>query len=265
MVFSKLNLMSTVSVERALILLRYLVEHPDGLSIREAARSLGYAPASIQKLVAALTAQGYAVQDESTDRYHLGPEAVQLGLAALTRLDIRRVARPHLERLCQQTGETIFLAIPRRDHVIYVDKIVSEQPIRMDAPLGVTRPYNCTAVGKILLADRSRQDFDRLAASGAFVQQTALSITDPEILWSEIMLVRGRGWADDDGEFDVGAGCVAAPIFDHDGRVAAAITASGPNYRISAALTDIVEQIQNCARQISQEIGAPAFHYGFLE
>ena len=76
--------MSHIAVERALVLLRYIVDHPDGLSIREVSREYGYSPATVQKLVSALQNQDFIVQDKQTERYHLGPEAVQLGLAALS-------------------------------------------------------------------------------------------------------------------------------------------------------------------------------------
>ena len=188
--------MSSIAVERALILLRYIVDDPDGLSIREASRSLGFSPATVQKLINALNAQGYVVQDERTKRYHLGSEAVQLGLTALSRLEIRRIARPHLEALNSETGETVFLGIARGRQAIYIDKVVSIHPVRMDAPLGVNRPYNCTAVGKVLLAGLSDEEFERLAAEGAFKQKTTdRSITKADALRTEVEKVRAQGWA----------------------------------------------------------------------
>ena len=106
--------MSYIAVERALVLLRYIVDHPDGLSIREVSREYGYSPATVQKLVSALQNQDFIVQDKQTERYHLGPEAVQLGLAALSQLEVRKVAHPSLQTLSEETGETVFLAIRAR-------------------------------------------------------------------------------------------------------------------------------------------------------
>lgn len=247
--------MSHVAVERALILLRYIVDNADGLSIREASRNLGYSPATVQKLINALKAQGYVVQDPLTERYHLGPEAVQLGLMALSRLELRRVARPHLERLSQESNETVFLAIPRDSHAIYVDKVVSPQEIRTDAPLGVNRPYNCTAVGKVLLAGMSDEQIEQLAAQGAFERWTANSITDLETLRAEIEKVRALGWARDNEEYIVGAGCVAAPIRDYSGKVIAALTISGPIARLNEQLDRHVALVKAAAAAISAEMG----------
>lgn len=247
--------MSHIAVERALILLRYIVDHPDGLSIREVSRSMGFSPATVQKLISALKAQGYVVQNELTERYHLGSEAVQLGLTALSRLEIRQVARPHLEALCGETGETIFLAIVRDDHAIYVDKVVSTQLVRVDAPLGVNRPYNCTSVGKILLAGMPDEKVEQLAADGAFERRTERSIVELDALRTELGRIRAQGWAQDREEYAPGSSCIGAPVRDHKGQIVAALTVSGPAARIGEEADRLVEQVKACATAISEEMG----------
>lgn len=247
--------MSVIAVERALILLRYITDNEDGLGIREASRNFGYNPATVQKLVTALKSQGYVVQDEITGRYHLGPEAVQLGLIALSRLDVRRAARPYLETLSRDSGETVFLAIARGNGVVYVDKVVSVQPIRMDAPVGADRPYNCTAVGKVLLAGMTSEEIEALYDGGAFEKRTENSILDADTMHGEVEKVRERGWARDREEFDYGAGCVAAPIYDHEGRIVAALTVSGPSERINRDLDRIIEMTKSRSEEVSKEMG----------
>lgn len=245
----------SLAVERALILLRHIVDHPDGLSIREAAREFGYSPASVQKLINALKLQGYVVQPQSSKRYHLGPEAVQLGLAALSRLEVRQIARPHLEAISEVTGETVFLAIVRDDHVIYVDKVVSTQLVRVDASLGVDRPYNCTSVGKVLLAGMPSEKVEQLAANGAFERKTEASIVELDALQAELELVRDQGWAQDREEYASGSGCLAAPVLDHNGNVAAALTVSGPIERINADRDLLIERVKASAAAVSKDMG----------
>ncbi len=247
--------MSILAVERALILIRYITDNEDGLSIREASRNLGYSPATVQKIIGALKSQGYVVQDEITDRYHLGPEAVQLGLTALSRLDVRRAARSYLEELSRESGETVFLAIARGNCGVYVDKVVSDQPIRMDASLGADRPYNCTAVGKVLLAGMTTEEIDDLHDDGAFEKRTENSILDADALTIEVEKVREQGWARDREEYAYGVGCVAAPIYDHEGRVVAALTVSGPSTRINQDLDRIIELTKSRSEEVSKEMG----------
>ncbi len=180
---------------------------------------------------------------------------MQLGLAALSRLEIRRIARPHLEKLSEESGETTFLAIPRGNHVVYIDKVVSDQPIRMDAPLGVDRPYNCTAVGKVLLANLPNGELERLAAAGVFERRTERSIFEVGALSAEVEHVREQGWARDNQEYSFGVGCVAAPVLNHEGQVVAALTVSGPAERIEEKLDCIVEKVVDRATSISAEVG----------
>ena len=247
--------MSHLAVQRALILLRYIVDHPGGLSVREVSRELGYSIATVQTLITALKEQGYVSRDGSTRRYHLGPEAVRLGLTALSRLEVRAVARPHIEALARETEETVFLAIPRDDHVIYVDKVVSPHPIRMDAPLGVNRPYNCTSVGKAMLASMPDAQVEKLAADGVFEKRTPRSIVELDALKAELERVRAQGWSRDNEEFVTGAGCVGAPVRDHEGNVIAALTVSGPAERINRELDRLIEQVKAAAAAVSRELG----------
>lgn len=247
--------MSSVAVERALILLRYIVENEGGLSIREVSREFGYNPATVQKMVTALKLQGYVIKDELTDCYHLGPEAINLGLAALSRIDVRRVARIHLEALSAESGETVFLAIAREDHVVYIDKVVSDHPIRMDAPLGVERPYNCTSVGKVLLMDMKREDIEALGAAGVFEKRTKNSIVNLDDLLNEIEGIRERGWSHDNEELVIGANCIGAPIYNSDGEIAAALTVSGPSERINEKLDSLVSLVKSTGAKISKEMG----------
>lgn len=247
--------MSVVAVERALILLRYIVDNVEGLSIREVSRIYGYSPATVQKLVKALEAQGFVVQDDKTERYTLGTEAVQLGFAALARLDIRRIAQPYLETLSKQTGETVFLGIARNNYAIYIDKVVSEQSIRMDAPLGVNRPYNCTAIGKILLADSSDEELKRLERVGAIQRKTEFSITDLDSLRSELNKIQAEGWAGDNEEYNTGARCIAAPVKNYNGETIAAITVTGPADRINPKVDELIVAVKTTAAAISREIG----------
>jgi DNA-binding IclR family transcriptional regulator len=247
--------MSHIAVERALVLLRYIVDRPEGLSIREVSREYGYSPATVQKLVSALNNQDFIIQDEATERYHLGPEAVRLGLTALERLEVRQVARPFLEALSNESEETVFLAIARGDHVIYIDKVVSDRLIRMDAPLGVDRPYNCTSVGKVLLSEMPTDKVIALASEGAFVSRTENSIVDIDDLQTEVEKVHQRGWVLDSEEYALGACCIGAPVYNHEGQIIAALTVSGPAERIKGNLDILVEKVKSNAQAVSEAMG----------
>ncbi len=149
--------MSITAIERALVLLKYMASSPDGVGVRDVARNLGTSPAVVQKSLQALVAQNFATQDPVTQHYHLGPAAIQVGLAGLAKLEIRKVARPYLETLAFSSGETVFLAIQQEDAAVYVDKVLSLSEIRLDAPIGSRRPFNCHSRRQSLVSLSARR------------------------------------------------------------------------------------------------------------
>lgn len=248
--------MSIVAVERALVILRIVSQSPDGVGVRAVARQLGYSPGVVQKSLQALAVQGFVEQDGTTQAYQLGPEAMMLGLAALQQMDVRRAARPVLERLVAATGETSMIGVPHGDIAVYVDQVPSPHEVRMNVPVGAPRPLNCTAVGKALLAFMADAEVVRLHAAGAFRHATSHSIDDLPSLRSELDRVRSEGVAIDAEEFLVGARCVAAPVRDFEGEVVAAIAVSGPAERMAANEANVISAVREAAAEVSAALGA---------
>lgn len=247
--------MSVIAVQRALGILKYMADSPNGASVRETARALGYNPSVVQKSMQALASQDFATQDPITQHYHLGPAALQVGLAGLAKLELRQVARPHMERLTSTTRETTLLGIRQGDHAIYIDKVVSPNEIRLDPPLGASRAFNCTAVGKVMLAYMPEDEIVALAKAGTFTQATANSVTDLTVLKLEMARVRERGVAIDREEFAQGAMCIAAPVRNYDGVVIAAVNVSGPAPRVLSAENEHIKQVIETAKAISAALG----------
>jgi IclR family KDG regulon transcriptional repressor len=248
-----------VSIERALIILDLLAQTPAGMGTRGISHKLGYSAGSVQKILNTLRAQGFVSKSPDTDKYVLGIAALRLARLIISQMDLSTVARPYLEELADLTGETIFLGVRDGTQCIYIDKITSKQEIRMDAPVGAIRPFNCTAIGKVLLAYASEDAIDQLAQAEAFVKSTERSITDPEELRQEIVRVRKQGFAYDGREYNPSAACVAAPVLDHMGEVVAAISVSGPAERIERQREQLGETVRQEADRLSAALGhAPA-------
>jgi len=243
-----------VVAQRVLVMLQEIAKSPDGIGVRELARNLGQSPSNIQKGLQALLAQEFVCQDGESKRYLLGPAAMQVGLAALSRFDLRNIGREYLESLAEDTGETAYLGVRYGDEAMYIEKVLGPSEVRVDAPIGARRPFNCTAMGKVLLAYMPEQEFYRLAGAGAFIQRTPSSIADPIALKEEIRRVRESGAAFDREEYSVGVACVAAPVFNHDGKLAGAVVLSGPAPRITSN-QNIAQQVKSCAQTISTRLG----------
>lgn len=244
-----------LGVQRALIILKYIAGVAEGIGVRDLARALGYSPSTVQKSLEALASQGFVQQDPDTKRYTLGPAAVQVGLTGLARFEVRQVARPHLEFLAAGAGETAMLGVRYGDVAVYVDKALASAEMRVDVPIGARRPFNCTAIGKVLLAAMTDAEFDRLAQSGAFEQATPHSVTETGALRHELARVREQGYAIDREEFAPGSMCIAAPVRNHDGNVVAAVTVAGPTQRVAIALNTLVQKVTESAKRTSAALG----------
>ncbi|MCC6804729.1 MAG: IclR family transcriptional regulator [Anaerolineae bacterium] len=247
-----------VSIERTLIILNLLARSGRGMGTREISHQLGYSAGSVQKILNTLRVQEFVVKDPDTDRYGFGPAAMRLAHQILTQVDLTSIARPYLEELARRTDETIFLGVRDGASCIYIDKIISNQAIRMDAPLGVPRPLNCTAVGKALLAfdsDLSPDKLRRMAADGQLHGPTDHSITDPDALFDELARVRAQGVAVDDRESLEAVGCVAVPVINHEGAIIGAISVSGPAERIIDRKDTLTRLVREAGEALNLALG----------
>jgi IclR family acetate operon transcriptional repressor len=226
---------SIAVLDRALDLLEALAEAPAGapLGVSEVARRAGVTKSAAFRILANLERRGYVAKDPVSARYTLGTQLVYLGERSLGAMDLRVAARPALEALQRRFGETVNLGVREGAEVFYVDMIESSHGLRMTARVGGRDYLHSTALGKAILAFLPLAERDRLLQQqGELPARTERTITDPVTLRAELERVRERGIAEDRDENEVGARCLGAPIFDHRGVVAGAISLSAPDSRL---------------------------------
>lgn len=245
----------TTNVERALVLLQYLARHPGEHGVRSLAAALDLSPTTTFRLLEALAQTGFAKQNTATDKYAIGIKAVQLGLAALSALDLTTVAPPYLRALASETGESAFLAVRDETEIVYVLKEEGHHSIRTTARLGSRRPLHCTALGKSFLATLPPEQADVLLNRTGLPVLTANTITDIGKLRDDLALVRARGYATDHEEVEEGLACIAAPIRDYRGETVAAISMAGPVNRIVPHEARFGQQVAATALDISTALG----------
>ncbi|PRY39791.1 IclR family transcriptional regulator [Umezawaea tangerina] len=217
-------------IARALQVVFAVAESPEpDVGVSELARTLGMSKTVVHRVVRTLVATGFFVVDEKTRRYRLGPGAVSVGLAALARLEVPKVAQPHMERLVARTSETATLSARYGDQRMYLAQVLSPQEIRMAVQLGHLFPLHVGGSSKAILASLTPDEID------AYLDRTltAVSITSREELVAELSRIRRRGYTVSRGERQVDAGSVAAPVFDATGRVYGSLSICGPVARIS--------------------------------
>lgn len=245
------------SIDRAIDILESVAARNGALTVDQIVASTGLPKTTAFRVLATLTARRLLERDEQTQTYRLGLLALVVGARAMGDLDLRRSARPHLERLVADTGETVHLSILSDDKALCIDKLDASRSMRMASFVGFLDPLHCSGVGKTLLAFQDEPARQQLLARLQLEPHTPHTITDRAGLVAQIGEIRARGYAIDDEEIELGLRCVAAPIRDHSGTVIAAVSISGPTTRVTEAnLPDLAKAVGGCARAISRELGA---------
>ncbi|EST51975.1 IclR family transcriptional regulator [Brevibacillus panacihumi W25] len=245
------------SLERALTLLNVLSEYPEGIQITRLSEQVGLSKSTTHRLLATLVHMNYVVKDEETEKYKLGFQLIYLSRNILNSIDVIQIARPFLEKLCHDVNETIHLCIDDNGEVMYIDKIESNQTIRMFSRIGSRAPMYCTGVGKVLLSGMSEETYRKVVSGIDFVARTAKTITSADALAEEVALVKNQGYALDNIENEEGIRCIAAPIFDFQGKIIASFSISGPSNRITMERVqdELVRRIRETSQEISRQLG----------
>jgi DNA-binding IclR family transcriptional regulator len=244
------------SVSKAIQVLRLLGETGD-LGVTELGLLLGVHKSTVSRLLATLERQGVVSRNPQTEKFGLGPALISLAGAALQRLDIRVVAREHLERLAEHTHETVNLAVLDGDQVVNIEKLPSPHYIRDIGWIGRRSPLHCTATGKALVAHLNRPALRRLLGA-RLKRYTPETICEWATLDAELAEVRRVGYAMGREELEPGLVAVAAPVHDLGGRAAAAVSVSGPSFRMSkTALSSYSGYVVAAAAAVSRAFGHP--------
>lgn len=246
-----------MSVERTFSVLEHLARTGPS-SLRGIARELGLPIGSVHRLLHALERER-AVERTESDEWTVGRRVLELAGTQLERIGLPKAARPVLEQLSERTGQTAFLAVRSGAEVVYLDKVQTSAHVQLYVELGARRPVHSTALGKAMLAFAAEQVRDEVLG-GPLAAVTEHTITDPEVLRRQLVTVRDRGYATDRDESAVGICCLAAPVLDHLGHVAGAVSIAGVDPQLRAEAPSMVQAITGAAGQISGRIGysAPA-------
>lgn len=244
------------SVDHALRLLAELQDHPS-LGVKEAAELLGVAPSTAHRLLATLQANGFVVQDPATRRYGPGPALLAVALASLRRVDVRRVARPHLAALSAETRETANLAVAEGTTVRVIDSIEGPEVVRVSARTGEVIPAHLSAGGKALLAELGTEELERVLPAERLPGPTGPIAR--QALVEELAEVRQRGYATSIDESTPGVASVGVGVRDVGGRLLAALSVSLPTERLDADRLDaIVAAARHRAARIEEELRSDA-------
>jgi DNA-binding IclR family transcriptional regulator len=251
---------SVQSLERALDLLEALAAGGE-LGVTELANRTGLVPSTTHRLLHTLTGRGWVTQSAATGRYLLGYKVSEVAGAVERRVErLRAAARPHMESIQRATGETVNLVVVDGERVVYVDQVEGTRNVRMFTAVGTTVPAHTTGAGKAIMAHWAPGAVADLYGPREPLQQlTPRTLVSVAALDDDFVRIRRRGYAIDNEEHELGVGCVAAPVFDHTGRPAAAISVSGPSARILQMETEALGSLLvERAGAVSEALGHSA-------
>ena len=244
---------SIQSVDRAVLVLELLARR--GWSgVTEVAGELGVHKSNAHRLLATLASHGMVERSPETEKYRLGFRLVGLASAVTADLDVVRYARPFCERLSEQTGETVIVAILEGDEAVIVHQTAAPSVLGVDWS-GWHLPLHCTPGGKVLLAHLPEERREAVLAE-PLERFTENTVVDPGKLRAELGEIRSRGYSYTIEELAVGLNGVGAPIYRPEGEVTAALSVAGPAFRLpESSVSRVGELTRGAAAEVSRRLG----------
>jgi DNA-binding IclR family transcriptional regulator len=242
------------SVDRALNVLDLLAQHGE-VGVTDLAAELGVHKSTAFRLVTALERRQLVEQVGDRGKYRLGLGILRLAAATSARLDVARESQLVCERLAREFGETVNVAILDENSAMNVLQEYGPAAIGTRNWIGQRTPLHATSSGKVLLAGAD-ETLRKAVLNAPLDRYTERTVTDPVELGHQLAEALGRGWAGTNEELEVGLTAIAAPIRNGVGRVIAAISVSGPSYRLPASSFEVVAvRLIEGADEISARLG----------
>ena len=242
------------SLEKGIRVLELLADQK-ALTVSQVAVNLGLNRAASHRFLATLKDLGYVEKNED-NRYQLTFRVLEIGMQVVNRSEVRQEAREFMQALAKASNETVNLGYWDGKNILHLDKVESCEILRIDAPLGSKTPAYCTALGKAVLAHLSAAELDDYLARTRLTRHGPNTIVSRKELRSELKKIYKNGYALDDEELARSLRCVAAPIFDHTGRAAYALSISAPSMRLpKKKVHQLKIELMDACRQLSARLG----------
>jgi DNA-binding IclR family transcriptional regulator len=243
------------SVDRAISVLEILARRGEA-GVSEVASEIDVHKSTAFRLLGALEGRGLVEQSAGRGKYRLGFGLIPLAGAVSDRLDVTQQGRAVLQRLAADMGETINLAVLQEHYAVNVDQARGPSTVGAHNWIGRLTPLHCTSSGKVLLAHLPAPRRAALLATSGMEQFTPHTVTGPAELDAELLGVVELGYATAVEEYETGLNALAAPVLDRGGAVIAALSVSGPAYRLDQPrIVELIEPLRTGAAEISKRMG----------
>ena len=239
-------------IERLFSLMDVLASREDAISLKEISEKTGLHPSTAHRILNDLTI-GRFVDRPEPGSYRLGMRMLELGNLVKARLNVRDAALAPMRDLHKQIQQPVNLSMRQGDEIVYIERAYSERSgMQVVRAIGGRAPLHLTSVGKLFLSVDEPMKVRSYATRTGLNGQTKNSITQLQVLERELSKVRQYGIARDNEELELGVRCIAAGIYDDQGKLLAGLSISAPADRIDEAW---LAKLQTTAEEISQALG----------
>lgn len=244
------------SVIRTLDIINCLSQRGEA-SVSDVSNCLKINKSTVHRFLASMKYAGFLEQNQENQKYRLSIKLFEIGNRVIERVSISEIAKPIMQALAEKTGETVNLGILDHYEVVYIEKCVSHNNLRMDCPIGGRDPAYCTALGKALLSFQPEEKIKLFLAENSLQGKTVNTITEPAAFLEELKLIRQNGFAVDREELIRGINCIAAPILNNENKAIAAMSISAPKVRITKTGFEAnTQELIVATQEISRQMGA---------
>lgn len=244
------------ALERALVVMEHLRTHPRGLGISEITNHLGYPKNSVYRILNTLEKHAYIQRDSETKRFTLTRKMLAMAYSGPDEKNLMENALDVLRDLRDEVKETVLISIVAEDEGLVLEQVPGLFPFRFVVEPGTRRSVHASSHGKAILAFLPEREREAILGRIALTRFTENTITTRKGLRAELERIRARGYAFDMAEEGEGIRCVSAPVLDRNGVAVAAITTTGPAFRMpDDTLPAIGECVKKHAARISRRLG----------
>jgi IclR family acetate operon transcriptional repressor len=238
---------------RLLLLLEEVAASGVPVTPTEVNSRLGLPKPTVHRLFSTLEDEGFLQRDIDGRSYSPGARLRRLSVNVLSSLRIRAARVAVLSALAHEVGETCNIATPDRDAMVYLDRVETKWPLRIQLPIGTTVPFHCTASGKMYLSSLRPSHLDQYLNAAPLARQTDKTMTDVVGLLEELKAIKAQGFATDAEEFMDGMVAMAVPITDESGRLLSTLSIHAPIQRLSLAnLRSHLPLMQDTAQKLAK-------------
>jgi len=239
------------TLAKGLEILCLFSEQRPTISVHDVISHLKVPRSTAYRYLRTLRQYGFIEEDSQSSRFRLGMKMLELSRLAGRRHTLVEVALPVMKRLCDETGESVFLSVANGTNAVCLERVESQNPVRFSYERGKSSPLHGGASAKVLLAFLDKDTQSQVINPEKLPKLGPNTITDPKELKDELSRIRQRGYAFSQEEVDPGAWAIAVPILARNGRLLASLTVGGPIHRLPPERDELAKRLKEAAAEIA--------------